>query len=72
MTAIIDGRQLVDGQPAVTGGRETDLLPDLTDMSLADLLALAIDNPVLASSLQRVVSADDGSQGIVAGFQSAI
>lgn len=70
MTAVIDGRQLVDGQPAVTGERETDLLPDLTDMSLADLLA--IDNPVLASSLQRVVAADDGSQGIVAGFQSAI
>ncbi len=39
-------------------------------MTLADLLA--IDNPILASSLKRVVAQDDGSQGIVAGFQSAI
>lgn len=68
MTAIIDGRQL--DQPAITGERETDFLPDLTDMSLADLLAL--DSPVLAASLERVVADDDESAGIVAGFQSAI
>lgn len=49
---------------------QDDDLPDLTDMTLADLLA--IDNPILASSLKRVVAQDDGSQGIVAGFQSAI
>jgi FXSXX-COOH protein len=66
MTATFDGRQLIDGQPA--GEREADL-PDLTDMSLADLLA--IDNPVLAAALTQVAAADDG-QGIVAGFQSAI
>jgi len=66
MTAIIDG------QPAIAGERETDLLPDLTDMSLADLLTAAADNPVLAAVLARVVAEDDGSQGIVAGFQSAI
>ena len=70
MTAIIDGRQLVDGLSAVTGERETDFLPDLTDMSLADLLAA--DNPVLAAVLARVAAADDESAGIVAGFQSAI
>lgn len=52
--------------------QETDFLPDLTDMSLADLLALAGDNPVLTAILRRVIAEDDGSQGVVAGFQSAI
>lgn len=45
-------------------------LPDLTGMSLADLLTA--DSPVLAAVVERVVAADDESAGIVAGFQSAI
>jgi FXSXX-COOH protein len=58
----------------VTSNRErddTEGLADLSEYSLAELLT-AVDNPVLASSLKRVVAEDDESNGIVAGFQSAI
>lgn len=54
----------------MTATIDADLLPDLTDVPLAALLAA--DSPVLAGVLERVVAEDDGSQGIVAGFQSAI
>lgn len=52
----------------------TDLvttLPDLADMPLADLLALASDHPALAAVLRRVLDEDEASTPI-AGFQSAI
>lgn len=45
-------------------------LPDLGDMSLADLLAA--DSPVLADVMRRIAADDDENEGVVAGFQSAI
>lgn len=51
-------------------GTDVGDLLNLTDMPLADLLT--VDNPVLVAALERVVAEDDDSQGIVAGFQSAI
>jgi FXSXX-COOH protein len=47
-----------------------DLLPDLEDVALTDLLDP--NNPVLAEIMRRIAAADDESNGIVAGFQSAI
>ena len=69
MTAVIAGRQLVDGQTPALVDHEADLA-DVTGLSLAELLAT--DNPVLIHSLSRVIIEDDEAQGIVAGFQSAI
>lgn len=52
-------------------GPVTDsLLPDLSDVSLDDLLG--IDNPVLLEALRRVQAEADNPQEIVAGFNSAI
>lgn len=45
-------------------------LPDVTDMTLADLLAS--DNPVLLDCLARIAEDADRPQDVVAGFQSAI
>ncbi len=69
MTAVIDGRQPAGGAALLNGERQTDLV-DVTGVSLDELLT--IDNPVVLSSLRRVIAEDDNSQGIVAGFQSAI
>lgn len=53
-----------------TMAQEAADLIDVTGMSLKELLTT--DNPVLAASMRRVTEEDDDSNGIVAGFQSAI
>lgn len=48
----------------------TTTLPDLSDVTLSDLLHL--DSPVLADSIRRVLEAADAPVPVVAGFNSAI
>lgn len=63
-TETIEATELPESADHTTG------LADLSDMTLADLLAS--DNPVLLDCLARIAEDADRPQDVVAGFQSAI